>query len=132
MGITAYKRTISETESPRQIERRVLVHVTSRLEQRQEEFDAAERRIDRLQILADGLRHDVWKNEQVWMAFKADLADKDNGLNPELRASLLSLAIWVEKHSQGIMAGSKGIKPLVDVNKSIIQGLSGKPFNVAD
>ncbi|MDX2482325.1 MAG: flagellar biosynthesis regulator FlaF, partial [Pseudodonghicola sp.] len=32
MGIAAYKRTISQTETPRQIERRVLSRATSELE----------------------------------------------------------------------------------------------------
>lgn len=132
MSIAAYKRTISDTETPRQIERRVLAQVTADLERKCSEFDNSKQRIDRLQCLADGLRYDVWKNEKIWLTFKADLADAGNSMNPTLKASLLSIAIWVERHSQGVMAGAKDILPLVEVNRSIIQGLDGKAFSTAE
>ena len=116
MSVAAYKRTISHTEAPRQIERRILAQVTSELEQYFEAFDQAERRMDRLQLLADGLRHTLWKNQMVWMTFKVDLLEKENELHPNLRASLVSLAVWVEKHTQSVMAGGKNVKPLIDIN----------------
>ena len=129
MNIAAYKRTISETEAPRQIERRLLAQVTSELDRGYLDFDQAERKIDKLQLLADGLRHTLWKNEQLWAAFKTDLASQGNGFNPELKSALLSLSIWVERHTQGVMAGSNKIKPLIDVNRSIFHGLGGKVFS---
>ena len=39
MSIAAYKRTIRESESPRQIERRVFARVTSELEKHSQDFD---------------------------------------------------------------------------------------------
>lgn len=126
MSVTAYKRTISLTEEPRQIERRILVGVTSELERLYEEFDTAETRLDRLRILSGGLQHWLWKNQQIWLTFKIDLMESNNGLSPELRASLISLSAWVEKHTQGVMAGGKLVKPLIDVNRNIIEGLSGR------
>ena len=131
MSVTAYKRTISHTEAPRQIERRILAQVTSQLEEQFQAFDTAERKLDRLQLLADGLRHALWKNQMVWMAFKMDLTENDNGLSPELRASIMSLAIWVDNHTQSVLSGSKTIKPLIDINRSIIDGLNGRKFETA-
>ncbi|MBM1635013.1 flagellar biosynthesis regulator FlaF [Sulfitobacter mediterraneus] len=131
MSVAAYKRTISHTEAPRQIERRILAQVTSELEQQFDAFDNAERKIDRLQVLADGLRHSLWRNQQVWATFKMDLMEKENNLSPELRASLVSLAIWVEGHTQSVMAGGKNVKPLIDINRSIIDGLGGRAFDTA-
>ena len=132
MTVAAYKRTISDTEAPRQIERRVLAKVTAELEQSYLAFDQSDRRIERLQLLADGLRNVLWKNERVWMAFKFDLAEQENGLSPELKASLISLAIWVEQHTQALMAGSRQIRPLIDVNRTIIQGLGGMVLEAAE
>lgn len=132
MTIAAYKRTISETEAPRQIERRILAQVTAELEREHVKFDEAERRIDKLQLLADGLRHSLWKNEQIWMAFKADLVEEGNALDPQLKSSLLSLALWVERHTQSVMAGSLKIKPLIDVNRSVFQGLEGRAFQAVE
>ena len=131
MSVAAYKRTISHTEAPRQIERRILARVTSELEEQFQAFDAAEGKLERLQILADGLRHTLWKNQKVWMAFKMDLMESDNGLNPDLRASLLSLSAWVEKHTQSVLSGGKTVKPLIDINRSIIDGLNGRSFQTA-
>jgi flagellar biosynthesis activator protein FlaF len=131
MGITAYKRTISDTEAPRQIERRVLVQATADLE-RFLKFDATERRIDKLQILAGGLRDAIWKNEQVWLTFKHDPAEKENSLPPDLRATLISLAIWVENHSALVMMGAEEIAPLININRSIIRGLSGSTLREAE
>ncbi len=131
MSVAAYKRTISHTEAPRQIERRILARVTSELENQFEAFDAAEHRMDRLQLLANGLRHSLWNNQMVWMTFKMDLLEKENGLDPALRASLVSIAIWVEKHTQSVLAGDKTIRPLLDINRSIIDGLGGRAFNTA-
>jgi flagellar protein FlaF len=75
MSVAAYKRTISHTEAPRQIERRILAQVTSELEQQFAAFDQAEENLERLQILADGLRHVLWKNQQCgrrskWTSWK--------------------------------------------------------------
>ncbi|NRB02703.1 MAG: flagellar biosynthesis regulator FlaF [Rhodobacteraceae bacterium] len=131
MGLTAYKRTISNTESPRQIERRILQQATSELEKFQAEFDQAEKRFDRLQMLADGGRNSLWKNQQIWMSLKHDLMESENQLDENLRASLISLAVWVENHTQSVMAGGKEIRPLIDINRSIIDGLSGRALSPA-
>ncbi|MGD9863911.1 MAG: flagellar biosynthesis regulator FlaF, partial [Pseudodonghicola sp.] len=61
MSIAAYKRTITETESPRQIERRVLARVTADLERLGPDFDAAERGLDKLTALSNGLRDALWQ-----------------------------------------------------------------------
>ncbi|MGV6810849.1 MAG: flagellar biosynthesis regulator FlaF [Brevirhabdus sp.] len=125
MHIAAYKRTISETEAPRQIERRILAQVTAELERAHLAYDEEQEKAEKLRLLSDGLRDALWRNEQVWMAFRSDLAEPENALNPQLKAGLLSLALWVERHTQGVMAGSQKIKPLIDVNRSIFLGLGG-------
>ena len=131
MSITAYKRTISHTEDPRQIERRILASVTSRLESACEAFDSNQDKPERLKILADGLRDILWENQKIWLTFKADLVDAENGLTAELRAALISLSLWVENHTKGVLAGSRNVKPLIDINRNIIDGLSGRSIKVA-
>ena len=109
MSVTAYKRTISHTEEPRQIERRILASVTSRLEVACEAFDSQQEKPERLRILADGLREILWENQRIWLTFKADLAEAENGLSAELRAALISLSLWVETHTKGVLAGSRNV-----------------------
>jgi|TARA_R110000787_G_scaffold79571_5_gene173888 flagellar biosynthesis activator protein FlaF len=131
MSVTAYKRTISHTEEPRQIERRILASVTSRLEVACEAFDSQQEKPERLRILADGLREILWENQRIWLTFKADLAEAENGLSAELRAALISLSLWVETHTKGVLAGSRNVQPLIDINRNIIDGLGGRSIRVA-
>ncbi|MGC9370111.1 MAG: flagellar biosynthesis regulator FlaF [Paracoccaceae bacterium] len=126
MSIAAYKRTIRESETPRQIERRILSRITGQLEQHAQNFDSAEARSDRQSMLASGLRTSLNENQAMWRAMRHDLAAEGNALPPELRASLLSLALWVDRQSAAVMGGEKGVGALVAINRSIIAGLSGQ------
>lgn len=132
MSIAAYKRTISDTESPRQIERRVLSSVTAEIESNYLAFDQAETLGERLALLAGGLRDTLWYNERIWMTMRNDLAETGNALSPDLKAGLISLALWVETHTQGVLKGEKNVKPLLDVNRSIVRGLEGNPMRVME
>lgn len=132
MSIAAYKRTISETESPRQIERRILSRVTSDLERFCAEYDNAEQGADRLTILSKGLNDALWQNQRVWIALQSDLAQEGNALPPALRAGLLSLAAWVHSHSQGVIKGKNKVRPLIDINHTIIRALDGHKLQVME
>ncbi|TDK50187.1 flagellar biosynthesis regulator FlaF [Antarcticimicrobium luteum] len=132
MSIAAYKRTISETESPRQIERRVLSRATSELERLGPEYDAAERGLDRLTFLANGLRDALWQNQKVWLAFQHDLAQEGNTLAPDLRAGLLSLSHWVDTHTRGVLLGQNKVRPLIEINQTIIRALDGNTLQAME
>jgi len=132
MSIAAYKRTISETESPRQIERRVLSNVTAEMESKYLAFDQAETSGDKLALLAEGLRDTLWYNERIWLTMRNDLSETGNALSPDLKAGLISLALWVETHTQGVLKGERKVKPLLDINRSIVRGLEGNPMHVME
>ena len=132
MSITAYKRTITETENPRQIERRVFSNVTAEMEVRSQEFDTAEQASDKLKILSDGLRDTLSYNQRIWQTIRSDLVNPGNALAPDLRAGLISLSLWVENHTNEVLKGQKTVKPMLDVNRSIIRGLEGNPMHVME
>jgi len=44
----------------------------------------------------------------------------------ELKAQLLSIAIWVNKYSVSAMKGEASLDPLISVNKQIMEGLRGQ------
>ena len=132
MSIAAYKRTISETESPRQIERRVLSRVTSDLERLASDFDSTEQGLEKLSILANGLRDALWQNQRVWQAFQHDLSSEGNSLSPDLRAGLLSLSFWVDTHTRGVLKGQNKVAPLVNINRTIIRALGGNALQVME
>lgn len=125
MSIAAYKRTIRDSESPRQIERRILSQATAALESHADVYDATEERGGKLQILADGLRQALFENQQIWRHLRYDLIESDNQLPESLRASLLSLSLWVDQMTTDLMGGGTGVRALIDINQNVIDGLSG-------
>ena len=48
-----------------------------------------------------------------------------NRLPLQLRASLLSLAEFVRRHSLAVLGGRASVAPLIDINTSIMKGLRG-------
>jgi flagellar biosynthesis activator protein FlaF len=115
MSLQAYQRAATSAESPRETEYRLFAQVTLAL------MEAA--KLDPVEI---GRRVDAldW-NRRVWNVLQIDCASPENGLPVELRASIISLAIWVAKHTSAVIRREEEIQPLIDVNRMIMQGLSG-------
>lgn len=63
-------------------------------------------------------------NRRLWLALQADCSMEDDILPDETRAGIISLAIWVGKHSRKVLRGEAKIEPLIDVNRSIMEELS--------
>ena len=125
MSIAAYKRTIRESESPRQIERRVFLRVTGELDKQRQSYDGATNREDRADLLAGGLRTHLADNLKLWSTIKHDLSQPENGLPLQLKAGLISLALFVERQTAVLLGGGGGLGILVSINQSLISGLSG-------
>lgn len=125
MSVAAYRRTIRESESPRQIERRVLSQITGRMEIDAERYDMTQDRLERGAILAQGLRDALRDNATAWSIMRHDLAETGNALPPQLKAGLISISLWVERQTTAVMGGAGGVSALAEVNRNIIDGLSG-------
>jgi flagellar protein FlaF len=41
-----------------------------------------------------------------------------------LRASIISLSIWVGKHTSAVIRRQEEIEPLIEINRMIMQGLA--------
>jgi len=126
MGLAAYKKTIRESETPRQIERRVLSRVTHDLQHHASAFDRSETKFDRLNLLADGLRDALFENQRIWSALRDDLAEPGNAMPDALKASLISIALWVDRQTDTLMTGHGQVAGLVEINGNIIAGLAGQ------
>lgn len=111
-GYAAYGKVQNVTENPRATERRLLSQVTAALIE-------AGKSGDNVQKLYDAI---LW-NKRVWDTFAYEAAADDNALPKEIRAGIISLAIWVNKETTLIMDGQTDLEPLISVNKSIIDGL---------
>jgi flagellar biosynthesis activator protein FlaF len=125
MSLSAYKKTIKNTESPRDIERRILSQVTSDLEAIRDSVDGVEAD-DRKSAITPSIRKALWDNQKLWITVKADLMSPENQLTPEVKADLISLAHWIDKQTSEILNGEGTVEPLIEVNRNIINGLSGR------
>jgi flagellar protein FlaF len=111
-GYTAYKSVQNKTEEPRDIEYRLLAQVTASLIAARDNPKEFQKRVEAV----------LW-NRDVWSAFRVDLSDADNKLPKELRASLLSISIWMEKETHAILDQRGDIDAVIDINRNIMAGL---------
>lgn len=125
MGLSAYRRTLSQTETPRQIERRIMLRIMTDLTTYADRFDRAIGRTEQLCVLASGLREALSDNVRFWSAMKADLLSPGNALPPDVRGGLVKLAGFVERHTGAVLGGRGRVAALVEVNRPVIAALSG-------
>ncbi len=114
MSLKAYKSTVQRAENPREAEYRLFGQVTRALIEA-DRLDASD-----FQGRMDALD---W-NRRLWSTLATDCADPGNGLAPALKASIISLSIWVSKHTSAVMRGEEEIETLVEINRIIMQGLA--------
>ena len=120
MSLNAYQNTRKSVETPQQTEYRLFVEVTRSL------MEAAGL------AKTDVKLHDAlhW-NRRMWSTFATDCAVEGNNLPKTLRAQIISLSIWVGKHSSKVIRENEDIEALIDVNKSVMEGLAMQEKNAA-
>ena len=116
MSLQAYQRAAAQAEQPRDVEYRLFGEVTRAL------MKIASGDMDdfkgRMEVLD-------W-NRRVWTALASDCGAPNNTLPVEVRAQIISLSIWVSRHTSAVMRKEEDIEPLIDINRIIMQGLSGR------
>ncbi len=114
MSLKAYQNTAARAENPRQTEYRLFGQVTRAL------LDAE--KLDKSKI-AERMEALDW-NRRMWSVLAADCSVEGNGLPVQVRANIISLSIWVNKHTSLVMRGNEEIGPLIEINRIIMQGLA--------
>jgi flagellar protein FlaF len=117
MSLQAYQQATARAESPREAEYRLFGQVTRAL-----------------MAAADTPEHDHgvrmraldW-NRRMWSTLATDCSSEGNGLPAPVRAQIISLSLWVGKHTSQVMRRREEIGPLIDVNRIIMQGLATRP-----
>jgi flagellar protein FlaF len=115
MSLQAYQKAAEQAEAPRQVEYRLFGLVTRALMEAAETDD---------KDIKGRIRALHW-NRRLWSALANDCSTDANALPPEARAQIISLAIWVNRHTSAVMQRKEQIQPLIEVNRMIMQGLSG-------
>jgi flagellar protein FlaF len=116
MSLQAYQRVAAQAESSRETEYRLFGQVTRAL------IEAAQLDEKDFSGRMDALD---W-NRRLWTTLATDCADSDNELPDAVRAQIISISIWVARHTSAVMRKEEQIEPLIDVNRIIMQGLSGQ------
>ncbi len=117
MSLQAYQRAAQRTENPRESEYRLFGQVTRAL------MEASKADPRDFNTRMDALD---W-NRRLWTALANDCSDPNNQLPPALRASFISLSLWVSRHTSAVMRREEEIEPLIEINRIVMQGLAGAP-----
>ena len=123
MSIQAYQTAVRKTETPRQTEYRAFAAATRGL------IDAASLPESEIGRRAEALA----TNRRLWSLLAADCAAEGNSLPQSLRAQIISLSLFIDRHSSAVLRQGAAIDVLVDITRSIMQGLApAQPAAVAD
>lgn len=113
MSLAAYRRVQTIAEHPRATEWRLVGEITREMS---EAWQAGAR--------GASLMPALHRNREMWSTFSAACATSGNALPTDLRAGLVSLALWVDRHTSDVVAGREPIDALLDVNRDLLEGLS--------
>ena len=114
MSLRAYQQAATRAEPPKDAEYRLFGQVTRALM-------AAEQGPQ--DDLGERVKALDW-NRRMWSALATDCADSGNGLPQPVRAQIISLSLWVNRHTSAVIRRQEEIGPLVDINRIIMQGLA--------
>lgn len=116
MSLQAYQQATARSENPRDAEYRLFGQVTRAL------LDAAELPPEDIR----GRIHALDWNRRLWSTLATDCADPSNALPEALRAHIISLSLFVSRHTSAVIRKEESIDDLVEINRIMMQGLSGQ------
>ena len=119
LALKAYGDVQQRTASDKEIEYALFLQITQDLESVASEDKPVPA------VWADA----VSRNLQMWTLLAADLMGDNNALHEDIKRGLLVLSEFVRRTSMTILSGGEGIDELIDINKTIMKGLSGEAAN---
>ena len=114
MSLRAYQQVAQRAESPRDAEYRLFGDVTRAL------LDLKSKPRDDVRGWMDALH---W-NRRLWSALADDCAQTSNALPEATRGQIISLSLFVHRHTSAVMRGEADLDTLIDINRTMMQGLS--------
>ena len=113
MSLDVYRRVRTIAETPRAAEYRLMSEITGDMINAR---DAG--------LTGAALMPALHRNREVWSTFSTLCASPGNKLPDTLRASIISIALWVERFTTEVVTGRDSIDELITVNRAIIEGLA--------
>lgn len=115
MSIKAYQRAATQADTPRELEYRAFGQVTAGLVRVKDEQAP-------LVQVAEALD----ANRRLWSVLSADCSVPENQLPLTVRGQIISLAMWVARYSSQVLREGADIEPLIDVNRTMMEGLGAR------
>jgi flagellar protein FlaF len=116
MSLQAYKTASTRAESPREAEYRLFGQVTRAL------MHAST--LDKTKF-AERMDALDW-NRRLWSTLGTACSDPGNQLPDAMRAQIISLSLFVGRHTSAVARGEDDFSTLIDLNRMMMQGLSGQ------
>ena len=115
MSVDAYRRTKTIAASARETEHRLMSEITGQMIGAR---DAG--------LTGSALTPALHRNREAWSLFSALCSSNENKLPDEIRAGIISLALWVDRFTTEVITGRDSIDALIEVNRTIIAGLANQ------
>lgn len=111
----SYDEVLDESpKAARETERSALLRSIEMMESAEEKGVGSREAVDAIYFV-----------RRLWGIFIEDLANAENALPPQLRADLVSIGLWVMRETEELRQGqADSFKPLIDVSRTISEGLS--------
>ena len=116
MSLQAYQKTLQTTETNSNTEYRLFAQITAEL-MGSKDLAHHDTRLARA----------LHRNKELWGTLMTDCASSDNCLSEKLRAQIISVALWVHRHSSEVLRQNAAVEPLIDINRTIMEGLMTEP-----
>src|SRR3569832_2460340 len=114
MPLKAYQNPQRVTADPRQTEYRLFGQVTCALNNTKKQQNNNNPQTET----------NDW-NRTLWRTLAADCMDDRNALTHDVRAKIVSLSLWIAKYSKQVTREGASLDPLIEINRTIMQGLQG-------
>lgn len=115
MSLNAYRRAQEIAATPRGTEYRLMSQITAEL------IAARDTGLSGVTLMPA-----LHQNRRAWSTFATLCADPENQLPEDLRARIISIALWVERYTSQVVRNRESIEALIEVNRAIIEGLSNE------
>jgi flagellar protein FlaF len=117
MSLRAYQQTAQRSETPRDAEYRLFAQVTRAL------LDVKAKPREDIAAWIDVLH---W-NRRIWATLADDCSHPANALPEAVRAQIISISLFVHRHSSYVMRQEGDVDTLIDINRMMMQGLANRP-----
>ena len=109
----AYGTVQKRTASPQELEITIIKQITRELELVAEAETPD--KIERINAISRNLR--------MWTIFTADVANKNNPLPDEAKATLISIGEFVRRESMKLLSNDEGVTDLIEINQNLLTSL---------